>query len=260
MNRFATLFSSSSGNCTLIANDDTNILIDAGQSASKVCSSLKNIGMDICEIDGILVTHEHTDHIKGVGVLSRKYNIPVYANELTMEQIIMSVGDLHDRNIKTIKCGHSFDIRGMSIMLFEIPHDAVCPMGYTIDLGGKLVSVATDTGHITKSMLVNMSKSDTVLIESNHDIQMLKNGKYPYNLKKRIMSDTGHLSNENAAWLATQLAMWGTRKIILGHLSEQNNTSDIAFNTAKAKLLENKIVPNADVILKIATKDHICIV
>ncbi|MBQ8525702.1 MAG: MBL fold metallo-hydrolase [Clostridia bacterium] len=260
MNRLATLFSSSSGNCTLICNDDTNILIDAGVSASRITAALREFELDICEIDGIVVTHEHTDHIKAVGALSRKYNIPVYANAPTMTEIIASVGDLHDRNICITQCGKSFDIRSINIVPFSIPHDAVEPMGYTVDLGSSRVSVATDTGHITKSMLVNMSKSDTVLIESNHDVEMVKNGKYPYMLKKRILSDNGHLSNENAAWLATQLALWGTKKIILGHLSEHNNIPEKAYETAEKKLCENNIKPNSDVILKVASKSQPCMV
>lgn len=260
MNRLATLFSSSSGNCTLICNDDTNILIDAGVSVSRITAALRDFNLDICEIDGIVITHEHTDHIKAVGALSRKYNIPVYANAATMAEIISSVGDLHDRNICTTQSGKSFGIRSMNIMPFSIPHDAVDPMGYTVDLGKSRVSVATDTGHITKSMLLNMSKSDTVLIESNHDVDMVKNGRYPYMLKKRILSDNGHLSNDNAAWLATQLALWGTKKIILGHLSDHNNVPEIAFDTTYKKLRENNIKPNSDVILKVASKSHPCMV
>lgn len=260
MNRLATLFSSSSGNCTLVCNNDTNILIDAGVSASRIVASLKEFNLDICEIDGIVITHEHTDHIKAVGALSRKFNIPVYANEPTMSELIASVGDLHDRNIRIIQSGKNFDIRSMGITPFSIPHDAKAPMGYTIDLGDSRVSVATDTGHITKSMLVNMSKSDAVLIESNHDENMVKNGKYPYALKKRILSDNGHLSNDNAAWLATQLAMWGTKKIILGHLSDNNNIPEIAYKTTEKKLCENNIKPNNDVLLKVASKNNPCMV
>lgn len=258
MNRLATLFSSSSGNCTLICNDDTNILVDAGVSASKIIASLSDFNLDICEIDGIVITHEHTDHVKAVGALSRKYNIPVYANSATMRELIASVGDLHDRNICLISPGKGFCIRSMNITPFSIPHDAADPMGYTVDLGDTRVSVATDTGHITKSMLINMSKSDTVLIESNHDVEMVKNGKYPYLLKKRILSDNGHLSNDNAAWLATQLALWGTKKIILGHLSDHNNIPQIAYETTERKLIENNIRPNSDVILKVASKSQIC--
>jgi phosphoribosyl 1,2-cyclic phosphodiesterase len=144
------------------------------------------------------------------------------------------------------------------IKAFSIPHDAVDPYGYTIKTDSGVISVATDTGQITKAMLNNMCKSDCVLIEANHDVQMLKDGNYPYPLKKRILSENGHLSNENAAWLATQLAMWGTKKILLGHLSEHNNTEDKAYTAAKNMLEENNIKVGSDVILKVAQKNIIC--
>ncbi len=259
MNRLATLFSSSSGNCVLISNNDTNILIDAGVSAAKIIRSLGEMGLDICQIDAILVTHEHTDHIAGVGTLSRNYNIPVYANSSTMTEIISTVGDIYDRNIHIINQAKSFSVRSMEIIPFSIPHDASDPMGYTVLTEDKRISVATDTGHITKAMLMNMSKSDSVLIESNHDVDMVKNGKYPYILKKRILSDTGHLSNDKAAWLSTQLALWGTKKILLGHLSENNNTTEKAFETTKKLLEENNIKINHDVILKVAMKNQITV-
>lgn len=259
MNKLITLFSSSSGNCTLISDGDANILVDAGVSSNRIITSLNDIGLDICEIDAILVTHEHTDHIKGIGVLSRNYNIPVYANSKTMSALISQVGDLYDRNIKIISTDKPFEIRGALVKAFDIPHDAAHPFGYRIQTDFGCLAVATDTGHITKSMLCNMSKCDAVLIEANHDVDMLKNGKYPYLLKKRILSDNGHLSNNNAAWLATQLAIWGTKKIILGHLSEHNNTEQKAFDTTKQLLEQNNIKVGSDVLLKVANKNSICI-
>lgn len=258
MNKLITLFSSSSGNCSLISDGNTNILVDAGVSGSRIIKALNDVNLDICEIDGIVITHEHTDHIKGVGMLSKSYNIPVYANADTMPLVLSQVGDLYDRNIRIIQSGVSFTIRDIQVMPFSTPHDAVAPMGYTFCTDFGIMSVATDTGHITKSMLNNMSKSDMVLIEANHDVEMLKNGKYPYPLKKRILSDSGHLSNDNAAWLATQLAIWGTKKIMLGHLSEQNNTEQKAYDTTKNLLEQNNMKVGSDVILKVAQKDTVC--
>ncbi len=258
MNKLTTLFSSSSGNSALISDGDTNILVDAGVSSSRIVKALWDINIDICEIDAILVTHEHTDHIKGIGVLSRNYNIPVYTNSSTMLAMLSQIGDLNEHNIKVVECSKQFEIRDVAVTPFAIPHDAVAPMGYKICTQYGAVSVATDTGHITKSMLSNMAKSDAVLIEANHDVDMLTNGKYPYPLKKRILSDKGHLSNQNAAWLATQLAMWGTKKIILGHLSEQNNTEQKAYDAAKSTLEQNKIKVGSDVLLKVASKNSIC--
>lgn len=258
MNKFVTLFSSSSGNSTLICSDNTNLLVDAGVSCTRIGAALACVNLDICEIDGILVTHEHIDHIKGIGVLSRKYNIPVYATEKTMSAMLAITGDLHDRNIRVVKSGEVFDIRDVAVRPFAVPHDAADPVGYTVRTDAGTISVATDTGQITKSMLNNMSKSDSVLIEANHDVQMLMDGKYPYPLKKRILSGDGHLSNENAAWLATQLAMWGTKKIFLGHLSDHNNTEQKAYNAAKTMLEQNNIKVGSDVLLKVAQKNCVC--
>ncbi|MBQ7901690.1 MAG: MBL fold metallo-hydrolase, partial [Clostridia bacterium] len=152
MNKFVTLFSSSSGNSTLISSDNTNILIDAGVSCTRIKNALAEVNLDICEIDGILVTHEHTDHIKGIGVMSRQYNIPVFANEKTMSALLASTGDLHDRNIRIINSSASFEIRDMIIKPFSIPHDAADPMGYTVKTDDGIISVATDTGQITQAM------------------------------------------------------------------------------------------------------------
>ena len=257
MLNFCSLYSGSSGNSLFVQSDNAKVLIDCGVSSKKIEEALNSMEVDASSIDAILVTHEHSDHIAGVGTLSRNYNIPVYANSSTMSGIISCIGDLHDRNIRIINQGTPFSIRSMEITPFSIPHDAADPVGYTVLTENKRLSVATDTGHITKSMLINMSKSDSVLIESNHDVDMVKNGKYPYILKKRILSDTGHLSNDKAAWLSTQLALWGTKKIMLGHLSENNNTAEKAFETTKRLLEENKFKINQDVILKVAMKNQI---
>ena len=256
-NKIITLFSSSSGNCTLVTDGDTNILVDAGVSANRVVKALQAINLDICEIDGILITHEHSDHIKGVASLSTKYNIPVYANTKTFMSTADLYGCIYERNFKQIEAGKPFTVRGMEVYGFSTPHDSADSMGYTFLSDGGYMSVATDTGHISKSMLTNLSKSEIVLIESNHDVKMLKEGRYPYHLKKRILSDSGHLSNDNCAWLATQLAIWGTKRILLGHLSEQNNTPELAYNTAEKMLAENGMVIGRDVLLKVALKSGI---
>lgn len=256
-NKMYSLFSSSSGNSTLITDGDTNLLVDAGVSASRIVKALEQINFDICEIDGIVVTHEHSDHIKGIASLIKKYNIPIYANKETMDCIIGSLGILPEKCINVIQKDKVFEVRSIAVKPFEIPHDAISPMGYTFLTDGGYMSIATDIGHITKAILNNLSKSETVLIESNHDVNMLKQGKYPYMLKKRILSDNGHLSNENAAWLATQLAIWGTKKIMLGHLSECNNIPQIAFNTSKKLMTDNNIKVGEDVILKVASKSQI---
>jgi phosphoribosyl 1,2-cyclic phosphodiesterase len=252
MIKFYTLFSSSSGNSSLLSTGETNILIDAGVSASKICASLKDVGILPNELDGILITHEHRDHILGAGALARKYNIPLYSNCKTLLETVKITGDVYEHNLREVEAKKFFDIRQFSICPFSISHDGVSPMGYSIFYDNKKYTVATDVGCITESLLKSVCKSDAVLLESNHDIKMLNNGKYPYYLKKRILGDYGHLSNDKASWLSTQLAKWGTKNIILGHLSKENNTYDIAYNTTYNMLKDNGIEVGKDVNLKIA--------
>lgn len=256
MIKFYTLFSSSSGNSTLISTGETNVLIDAGVSAARLTVALKEVGLSPNELDGILITHEHRDHISGVGALSRKYNIPLYSNTKTLEETVKIVGDVYDHNLIEVEPKKMFEIREFAVCPFSIAHDAVSPMGYSIFCDNKKYTVATDIGHITESLLKSICKSDAVLIESNHDVNMLKAGGYPYYLKKRILGDFGHLSNDKASWLATQLAKWGTKNIILGHLSKENNTYDAAYSSTYNMLTNNGIEVGKDVILKVASPNH----
>lgn len=257
MINFYTFYSGSKGNCTFISDKDTNILIDAGVSASKIINSLSDIGVSPEEIDAILITHEHSDHVSGVKVLSDKFSIPVYANENTMSKLVMS-GNVSERFSRVFMSGSSFLLRSANIRSFKTPHDSIESVGYIVEMDNKKYGIATDTGCITKPMLSALAKCEAVLIESNHDVEMLKNGKYPYVLKRRILSDNGHLSNENCAWLATQLAIWGTKRIALGHLSENNNTPEKAFAATEKMFLENNIKIGDDVRLIVADKSKIC--
>lgn len=257
MTELVSLFSSSSGNSTLISNDDTNILIDAGVSASKICSALSKANKDPAELDAIFVTHEHSDHISGIRLLSKKYNIPVFATALSMEAVLKSAPDISEGNAHIISVPGVYDIRSMRIKAFATPHDSRQSVGYLIESDDKKYGIATDTGCVTKAMLSNLAGCEAVLIEANHDICMLKDGPYPYHLKRRILSDTGHLSNDKCAWLATQLAIWGTKRILLGHLSDKNNTPDIAYECVRASLEGNGFKVGSDVILKIASRDEL---
>ncbi|MBQ4629827.1 MAG: MBL fold metallo-hydrolase [Clostridia bacterium] len=258
MTKFLTLYSSSSGNCTLVSDGETNILIDAGVSCARICSALKEIGIQPGEIDGILVTHEHSDHISGIRVFSQKYNTKVYANIKTMAHVLKAAPNLAAGNACVITPSKPFGIRSMNIKAFVTPHDSAESVGYIIECDDKKFGIATDTGKITQAMLSNLAGCEAVLIESNHDEEMLKNGPYPYMLKKRILSDFGHLSNAKCAWLATQLAIWGTKRIALGHLSEHNNTEDKAYKTTCEMLQSNNFKVGTDVILKVCKKSEIC--
>lgn len=257
MIRFCTLFSSSSGNCVFASDGTTNLLIDAGVSASKIVNSLGEIGVSPQEIDGILVTHEHTDHISGIGVLTKKYGIPVYVNEKTLSQMAKTLTPASMNCVRTIVPGEPFTIRSAMVRSFKTPHDSVSSVGYTITLEDAKLGIATDTGCVTKPMLSALAGCCAVVIEANHNVEMLKNGPYPPNLKSRILSDCGHLSNENCAWLATQLAMWGTKHIVLGHLSDKNNTPDLAYEATYRMLADNGFKVNEDVFLSVAMKNEI---
>ena len=260
MIKFCTLFSSSTGNCTLISDGETNLLIDAGVSTARISSALDELGLSPGEIDAVLVTHEHSDHISGIRVFTKKYNTPVYATAPTMEHVLKSAPDIRPGRANIITPGTPFVIRSMTVKPFATPHDSVSAVGYVIHAEGMRYGVATDTGTITKSMLSNLAECEAVLIESNHDEEMLRTGPYPYPLKKRILSDSGHLSNAKCAWLATQLAIWGTKRILLGHLSEQNNTPTRAYECTCSMLEANNIKVGSDVIVKVAAKDEISII
>ncbi len=257
MIRFFTLFSGSSGNCALVTAGTTNFLIDAGVSCARICTALKQLGIGPSELDGVLITHEHTDHISGAGVLSRKFNIPLYSSEKTLAQTYRLVGGVYEHNLRCIQPGVPFSLRDFDIYPFSIPHDAADPVGYSMASGGRRLTVATDLGHITDALLKGICKSDAAVIESNHDVEMLKKGKYPYFLKKRILGDLGHLSNEKAAWLATQLAKWGTQKIVLAHLSKENNLPGLAYQTTERMFVKNGIREGRDVLLKVAPRSDI---
>lgn len=258
MIRFCTLFSSSSGNCTFISDGDTNILVDVGVSAARTVRALGEIGVSPEEIDAVLVTHEHSDHISGIRVLCTKYSIPVYANGRTMAFVKRSAPCLSDSLIKVSDSGSSFNLRSAKIHSFRTPHDSAESVGYVVEMDGKRFGITTDTGCVTDEMVEALTGCRAALIESNHDIEMLKCGAYPYVLKRRILSSAGHLSNNSGALLALHLAKNGTVGIGLGHLSDQNNTYEKAYCASEDLLCKNGIVPGSDVRLCVCKKDSIC--
>lgn len=260
MRKFCSLFSGSSGNCAFISDGNTNLLIDAGVSASRICASLAEIGCSPRDIHGILLTHEHRDHISGVGVLSRNFGIPIYANSGTIERTLPVTGWIFDDFIHIFKTNEKFEIGDIEIFPFSTSHDTSDPVGYTFRFNGKYYSIATDTGYVTDGILKHLCRSESVLIESNHDVQMLQDGPYPYRLKQRILGQKGHLSNENAAHLATQLVKWGAKSIALGHLSEKNNTPQKAYSATVSCFEQNGISVENDVFLQVAPKDGICFI
>ena len=227
--RFSPLFSGSSGNATYVGCDDAHILVDAGLSGSRVTGELQRVGVDPSALTAILVTHEHSDHIKGIGILSRKYDLPVFATEGTWREMLGKVGNIPTRNMRVIEPEQDFYLGSIDVTPFPIPHDAAQPVGYTFQLGGAKLAIATDLGNVRESWMKHVDGAGAVILESNYDPGMLETGPYPYDLKKRIMGRRGHLSNDNASEVAVELALHGTRQIILGHLSKENNYPELAL-------------------------------
>ena len=254
---FCSLYSGSSGNSMFVATDKVKILIDAGLPGKRIDEALKQINQEPTNLNGIFITHEHSDHVKGVGVLSRKYDIPIYANGDTWAAMESSIGKIKEHNIKVIDKRSITQIEDMSIKAFNIPHDAVSPTGYTISDSKKSISVATDFGTFTREIYDNIKDSEVILLESNHDVNMLKFGPYPYTLKRRILSEIGHLSNDDCGNAIVELVKCDSnKKVILGHLSNTNNQPDLAYQTVLNVLNENGIKQQKDIILTMANRHN----
>ncbi len=229
------LYSGSRGNCAYIFAGGASILIDAGKSARSLCASLEGIGADINSIDAIFITHEHRDHISALQTLSHRYSIPIYML-LPSAEIFYGLRDARLCSSLMLRMGSSFEvkIKGLTVKAFPTPHDSNAAVGYRLSFfeDGEEYSIgyATDTGYVSKEMKENLKGCFAAVIESNHDTDMLKNGAYPYELKKRIASKKGHLSNSECAAFACELCDSGTRYIMLAHLSEENNTPRLAFS------------------------------
>lgn len=253
MARFCSLFSSSSGNCTYIGQPDGGILIDVGVSAKRTAETLDCIGVDIRSVGAIFVTHEHTDHIQGIRVLASKHNIPVYASTGTLEAMAEN-GTLNGKFPSEVIPWEGVECNGMFIRPFKTPHDSRESVGYTVTTAdGNRLAVATDIGTVTDEVLNNIACCSLVLLESNHDVRMLQNNpRYTYALKRRILSDTGHLSNESCAKTAAHLIESGTTRLFLGHLSKENNMPELAYQTTSAALTASGFEEGTDYILRVA--------
>ncbi len=253
--RFCSLFSSSSGNSTFIGSAKTGILIDAGVSAKRLKEALISRELDPAALGGIFITHEHSDHIKGMRILASTYNIPVYATAGTMD-FLEENGHVTSKFPFEVIDEKGVEIGDIFVKPFRTPHDGADSCGYQISFSdGQKAAVATDTGCVTDVMRENIIGCSLVMLESNHDVGMLQNGPYPYYLKRRILSDRGHLSNESCAEFLKELVNKGTSRIFLGHLSEENNFPDLAYQTSLAALLEIGAVNGRDCILTVNEKE-----
>lgn len=241
MFNFCNLYSGSSGNCSFIETENTNILIDCGETQKKISEALQSIGKDISKINAIIVTHEHSDHVKSLGAISKKYDIPVYANKKTFDNMPKQTDLIEEKNKKIFSTNDHFEIGDLKIFPFHIPHDASEPCGYNIFCKKNKISIATDIGHMNNEILHRLEESNFLLLESNYEPGILKYSKYPYYLKQRIAGPNGHLSNKEAGTTISNLVNSGVNNIMLGHLSNQNNFPELAYKTVMDEIIQNKI-------------------
>lgn len=236
--QYSILASGSSGNCFYLETEKKKILVDAGLSGKKITSLLAEIDRRPEEIDAIFVTHEHTDHIHGIGVLARKYGMAVYANSLTWQAMEKKIGAINPEQKHLFELGVTKTFGDLDIESFGVSHDAVCPQFYRFMKDDKSFVMLTDTGYVSDRMVGIVENADAYLIESNHDIEILRSGSYSWNLKQRILSDKGHLCNEDGADAMIRSMGNRTKKIYLGHLSKENNIKELAHMTMVNQLAQ----------------------
>ena len=232
--RICIFASGSGGNCLLLSDGSTHVLVDAGISMRRIEASLREAGIAMSDITGVLITHEHSDHISGLKMLLKYHHLPAYAPHTVANRMRGMLPDV-DGSLNIIEVGTVFELGSLRVRAFHTPHDTDESVGYRFSGTGSF-AIATDMGHVTDEVLDGLTGAETVLIESNHDIDMLSYGPYPVYLKRRILSDRGHLSNKDCAVLARYLAENGTTRIILGHLSKENNTPETALSESRAAL------------------------
>ena len=258
--RLCSIASGSSGNCIYVGNDDTHLLVDTGISKKRIDEGLAEIGIKGEELDGILITHEHSDHIQGLGVFSRKYQVPIYATRGTLEGIrsYKSLGSLPGGLLHEVETDTDFMLGDIEVHPFRISHDAKEPCGYRMNHGGKSVAVATDLGIYDEYTVENLKNLNAVLLEANHDIHMLEVGPYPYSLKRRVMGEKGHLSNELSGRLLCDILHDNLQYVILGHLSKENNYAELAYETVKLEVtIGDNPYNGEDIPLYVAGRDRI---
>lgn len=252
--KICTLASSSSGNCTLVSYGNTHLLIDAGISLRRITASLKHFDLSPDELSGVLITHEHSDHINGVKMLVKYHRTPVFAPFRVAEALCRIVPEM-THSLTCFQAGTAFDLGELSVRSFLTPHDTPESVGYRFETGRSSLVFVTDLGRVTQTVLEAAAGADLAVIEANHDVDMLKNGMYPPYLKRRILSERGHLSNEDSGKLALTLASQGTKRIVLAHLSKENNTPHLAFETVGSALRRMGAVVGGDVELDTAPAD-----
>lgn len=248
-----TLASGSSGNSLLVSDGGTHILVDAGISARRITKSIRELGVEPQTLSGILITHEHSDHIRGLATLTKQFGLPVYASRGTGRQLNYRIAFL-EPCLHMFEPGTGFEIGRLSIETFPTPHDTAESVGYAVSAQGRKAAVATDLGEVTDAVYAGVKGCDLLVAEANHDEEMLRSGPYPYYLKARILGGHGHLSNEAGGALARRCVEHGARKVVLAHLSAENNTPSRAYGAVRACLEQAGADVEHDVLLEVAPR------
>lgn len=236
--RICSIASGSSGNCIYVGDENTHILIDAGISKKAIEAGLHQLELDGQDLDGIFITHEHSDHIKGLGVMARRYEIPMYGTRETLNYIkrVSSLGKIPEGLFWEVEPDQDFQVNSLTLKPFRISHDAANPVAYRVESGKKSVAVATDLGVYTDYTVEHLKGLDAILLEANHDIRMLQTGSYPYQLKQRILGKYGHLCNEMSGQLLDAVLSDKMKRIFLGHLSKENNYPELAYESVRMEV------------------------
>ncbi len=241
MVQIATLVSGSSGNALLATDGHTHLLVDAGLSFRRLTAALKTFDLTPVDLSAVILTHEHSDHISGLPMLARHTDLPIFASAGTARALVQSVPSLADC-LRGFAAGSAFSVGGIEIESFSTPHDSADSVGYALHMGGIKASVATDLGEMTEEIMACLKGSDFLLLESNHDVELLRDGRYPAFLKRRILGRRGHLSNADCARAIARLRDSGTKHVVLGHLSEQNNRPELAYDEVAGLLSRERLM------------------
>jgi phosphoribosyl 1,2-cyclic phosphodiesterase len=245
--RYSVLASGSTGNALYVENEEHRILIDAGLSGKQLEKLMDQAGIDPRSLEALLVTHEHSDHIKGAGIMARRYDLPVYANEATWDAMAPLIGEIDEGRKNIVNTGEAIDFGTIKVESYGISHDAAEPVGFCFYEDDVQLALTTDLGYVSDRIKQKIAGSQAIIMESNHDVEMLRMGAYPWSIKRRILSDVGHLSNEGAAEALCDILSGATEKVHLAHLSQDNNMLELARLTVKNILEDHGIFLDQDV-------------
>ena len=258
---FFSIVSGSSGNCICVGDDTTHLMVDAGVSGKRIEAGMNEYNYTTADMAGVLVTHEHSDHVAGLGVISRKYHLPIYATAGTIRALrsMKSLGKIDDTLFHVIRPDEKFSVGSLKVHPFRISHDAADPVAYRVENSKSRVAVCTDLGYYDDYIVKNLTDLDALLLEANHDIHMLEVGSYPFELKRRILSKVGHLSNESSGQLLCEVLHDDIKHVFLGHLSHENNYPELAYEAVVAEVTMNQDIPykGTDFDITVARRDAV---